>query len=59
MFTLASEQPAIDLDREIDPVEAASAVAQLHARIVESLGDLRRFSPDLNSAPASHSLTLF
>ncbi|UWU26113.1 transcriptional regulator TraR (plasmid) [Rhizobium sp. CB3060] len=33
MFTLASEKPAIDLDREIDPVEAASAVAQLHARI--------------------------
>lgn len=33
MFTLASEQPAIDLDREMDPVEAASAVAQLHARI--------------------------
>lgn len=33
MFTLASEKPAIDMDREIDPVEAASAVAQLHARI--------------------------
>lgn len=33
MFTLASEEPAIDLDREIDPVEAASAVAQLHARL--------------------------
>lgn len=33
MFTLASEKPAIDLDREIDPVEAAGAVAQLHARI--------------------------
>ncbi|QXC52493.1 transcriptional regulator TraR (plasmid) [Agrobacterium salinitolerans] len=33
MFTLASEKPTIDLDREIDPVEAASAVAQLHARI--------------------------
>jgi LuxR family transcriptional activator of conjugal transfer of Ti plasmids len=33
MFTLASEKPAIDLDREIDPVEAAAAVAQLHARI--------------------------
>ncbi|WP_234189185.1 transcriptional regulator TraR [Shinella sp. NM-101] len=33
LFTLASERPAIDLDREIDPVEAASAVAQLHARI--------------------------
>ncbi|WP_064697424.1 autoinducer-binding transcriptional regulator TraR [Rhizobium aegyptiacum] len=33
MFTLASEKPAIDLDREVDPVEAASAVAQLHTRI--------------------------
>ena len=33
LFTLASEKPAVDLDREIDPVEAASAVAQLHARI--------------------------
>ena len=33
MFTLASEKPSIDLDREIDPVEAASAVAQLHVRI--------------------------
>lgn len=33
MFTLASEKPAIDMDREMDPVEAASAVAQLHARI--------------------------
>ncbi|WP_281978747.1 autoinducer-binding transcriptional regulator TraR [Pseudorhizobium flavum] len=33
MFTLASEKPAIDMGREIDPVEAASAVAQLHARI--------------------------
>lgn len=33
MFTLASDKPAIGLDREIDPVEAASAVAQLHARV--------------------------
>ncbi|TIR13067.1 MAG: transcriptional regulator TraR [Mesorhizobium sp.] len=33
MFTLASEKLAIDLDREIDAVAAASAVAQLHARI--------------------------
>ncbi|TIQ37263.1 MAG: transcriptional regulator TraR [Mesorhizobium sp.] len=32
MFTLASEKPALKLDREIDPVEAAAAVAQLHAR---------------------------
>ncbi|MGE8106835.1 autoinducer-binding transcriptional regulator TraR [Allorhizobium sp. NPDC080224] len=36
IFTLASEKPVIDLDREIDPVEAASAVAQLHARIALS-----------------------
>ncbi|RUU25062.1 transcriptional regulator TraR [Mesorhizobium sp. M6A.T.Ce.TU.016.01.1.1] len=33
MFTLASEKLTIDLDREIDAVAAASAVAQLHARI--------------------------
>lgn len=33
MFTLASEKPAIDLHREIDPVTAAAAVGQLHARI--------------------------
>jgi LuxR family transcriptional activator of conjugal transfer of Ti plasmids len=33
MFTLASERPAIDLDREIDAVAAAAAVGQLHARI--------------------------
>lgn len=33
MFTLASEKPAIDLDREIDAVAAAAAVGQLHARI--------------------------
>lgn len=32
LFTLASEKPAIDLDRDIDPVEAAGAVGQLHAR---------------------------
>lgn len=36
MFTLASEKPAIDLDREIDAVEAAAAVAQLHARVTLS-----------------------
>ncbi|MBX4962641.1 autoinducer-binding transcriptional regulator TraR [Rhizobium binae] len=34
MFTLASDKPAIDLTRELDPVEAAAAVGQLHARIV-------------------------
>ncbi|MGV1768219.1 autoinducer-binding transcriptional regulator TraR [Rhizobium rhizogenes] len=33
MFTLASEKPTIDLEREIDAVAAATAVAQLHARI--------------------------
>lgn len=33
MFTLASEKLAIQLDREIDAVAAATAVAQLHARI--------------------------
>ncbi|MGV1958765.1 MULTISPECIES: autoinducer-binding transcriptional regulator TraR [Rhizobium/Agrobacterium group] len=33
MFTLASERPAIPLDREIDAVAAAAAVGQLHARI--------------------------
>ncbi len=33
MFTLASEKPTIELDREIDAVDAATAVAQLHARI--------------------------
>ncbi|WP_434730577.1 autoinducer-binding transcriptional regulator TraR [Rhizobium binae] len=34
MFTLASDKPAIDLTHELDPVEAAAAVGQLHARIV-------------------------
>ena len=33
MFTLASDKLVIDLDREIDAVAAAMAVAQLHARI--------------------------
>ncbi len=33
MFTLASENSTIDLDKEIDAVAAATAVAQLHARI--------------------------
>ncbi|RWC37735.1 MAG: transcriptional regulator TraR [Mesorhizobium sp.] len=33
MFTLASEKLTIELDREIDAVAAATAVAQLHARI--------------------------
>lgn len=32
-FTLASEKTVIDLKREIDPVAAAEAAAQLHARI--------------------------
>jgi LuxR family transcriptional activator of conjugal transfer of Ti plasmids len=33
MFTLASERPAIDLDREIDAIAAAAAVGQIHTRI--------------------------
>ena len=33
MFTLASEKPMIDIDREIDAVAAAAAVGQLHARL--------------------------
>lgn len=33
MFTLASERPALDLDRDIDAVAAAAAVGQLHARL--------------------------
>ncbi|WP_320200633.1 autoinducer-binding transcriptional regulator TraR (plasmid) [Agrobacterium sp. rho-13.3] len=33
MFTLASDTRTIDLEREIDPVFAGTAVAQLHTRI--------------------------
>ncbi|PVE50629.1 transcriptional regulator TraR [Rhizobium rhizogenes] len=33
MFTLASDRPAIDLGRDIDPVAAAAAVGQLHTRM--------------------------
>ncbi|MGV1964152.1 autoinducer-binding transcriptional regulator TraR [Agrobacterium sp. 22-222-1] len=33
MFTLASERPVLDLDRDIDAVAAAAAVGQLHARM--------------------------
>lgn len=33
MFTLASDRPTIDMDREIDAVAAAAAIGQLHARI--------------------------
>jgi LuxR family transcriptional activator of conjugal transfer of Ti plasmids len=33
MFTMASEKPSLSNDQEIDPIAAASAVAQLHARI--------------------------
>ncbi|RWX81452.1 transcriptional regulator TraR [Neorhizobium lilium] len=33
MFTLASERPVLDLDRNIDPIAAAAAVGQLHARL--------------------------
>lgn len=32
-FTLASDKPVLDLERDIDPVAAAAAVGQLHARI--------------------------
>ncbi|KAA3497970.1 transcriptional regulator TraR [Rhizobium rhizogenes] len=34
MFTLASQAPTIELQREIDPIAAAAAVAQLHARVL-------------------------
>jgi LuxR family transcriptional activator of conjugal transfer of Ti plasmids len=33
MFTLASDKPSIDLERDIDPVAAAAAVGQLHIRM--------------------------
>jgi LuxR family transcriptional activator of conjugal transfer of Ti plasmids len=33
MFTLASERPLLDLDRDIDAIAAAAAVGQLHARM--------------------------
>jgi LuxR family transcriptional activator of conjugal transfer of Ti plasmids len=33
MFTLASERPVLDLDRDIDAIAAAAAVGQLHARM--------------------------
>lgn len=33
MFTLASEKATVDLERDIDPVAAAAAVGQLHARM--------------------------
>ncbi|MCW8060651.1 autoinducer-binding transcriptional regulator TraR [Agrobacterium tumefaciens] len=33
MFTLASEKLTIDIGRDIDPIAAAAAVGQLHARI--------------------------
>ncbi|WFS69501.1 transcriptional regulator TraR (plasmid) [Agrobacterium leguminum] len=33
MFTLASDKPVIDLDREIDGVAAAATIGQIHARI--------------------------
>ncbi|EHH03551.1 transcriptional regulator TraR [Agrobacterium tumefaciens CCNWGS0286] len=33
MFTLASDKPAVDLKRDIDPVAAAAAVGQLHTRM--------------------------
>jgi LuxR family transcriptional activator of conjugal transfer of Ti plasmids len=33
IFTLASDKPSINLDRDIDPVAAAAAVGQLHTRM--------------------------
>jgi LuxR family transcriptional activator of conjugal transfer of Ti plasmids len=33
MFTLASDKSSVDLERDIDPVAAAAAVGQLHARM--------------------------
>ncbi|WP_337271392.1 autoinducer-binding transcriptional regulator TraR [Oryzifoliimicrobium ureilyticus] len=33
MFTLASDKPALELQRDIDPVDAAAAVGQLHIRM--------------------------
>ncbi|MEZ5784489.1 MAG: autoinducer binding domain-containing protein [Rhizobiaceae bacterium] len=33
MLTLASRKPSLTLERDIDPVAAASAVAQLHAKL--------------------------
>jgi len=33
MFTLASDKPSINLKRDVDPVAAAAAVGQLHARM--------------------------
>ncbi|MDK1389643.1 transcriptional regulator TraR [Sinorhizobium sp. 8-89] len=33
MFTLTSSKQTMDIDREIDPVSAAGAIAQLHTRI--------------------------
>ncbi|APO69800.1 transcriptional activator TraR 2 (plasmid) [Rhizobium gallicum] len=33
VFTFASSKQTIDIDREIDPVAAAAAIAQLHTRI--------------------------
>jgi LuxR family transcriptional activator of conjugal transfer of Ti plasmids len=33
MFTLASDKSSLELERDIDPVAAAAAVGQLHARM--------------------------
>ncbi|MCV9999253.1 transcriptional regulator TraR [Pararhizobium sp. YC-54] len=33
LFTLASSKPKVELERDVDPVTAAAAVAQLHSRI--------------------------
>ena len=50
VFTLASRKSAIELNREIDPVAAAAAVGQLHARIqfvdpTPSVEDEQRLDP--------------
>lgn len=42
MFTLASEKGAVDLERDIDAVAAATAAAQLHARITFPSGGAER-----------------
>lgn len=36
MLTIASHKPSLSLNREIDPVAAATAVAQLHVRIEQA-----------------------
>lgn len=45
MFTLSSDNPTINLERDIDAVEAAAAVGQLHARV-----SFLSLSPDAQSS---------